>query len=182
MLTLTIPEIEYWDEIKEEFVYQPEVILKLEHSLLSISKWESKWNKPFLSNYEKTHEETIDYIRCMLLNKNVGDDILYRLPDNIVHVITDYINAPMSASKVNDNKTSEGHSREQITSELIYYWMIAMNIPFECQKWHLNRLLTLIRICNAKNTPPKKMSAREQSDYYASVNEKNKKFLMLKDR
>ena len=169
MLQITIPSTELWDEQKEEFVYTKEKTLQLEHSLVSISKWESKWNKSFLSSKEKTTEEIIDYIRCMTITQNVDPEIYTRLPNQTIQQIYDYINAPMTATVFSDTGR-KGGNRDVITSELIYYWMIALNIPFECQKWHLNRLLTLIRVCEIKNAPPKKMSKRETMSRNAALN------------
>ena len=169
MLRITIPEVELWDEEKQEFVYIKEQTLSLEHSLVSLSKWESKWNKAFLGKTEKTPEETLDYIKCMTITQNVDPEIYnYLTPDNI-NQVNKYIEAPMTATTFSNEKVSSA-SRETVTSELIYYWMIALNVPFECQKWHLNRLLTLIRVCNIKNTPPKKMSKRELMSRNSALN------------
>ncbi|MGB4293547.1 MAG: hypothetical protein WBJ37_11785, partial [Bacteroidales bacterium] len=147
MLQITIPAVELWDERKQEFVTTKEQTLQLEHSLVSISKWESKWCKPFLSKQEKTSEETLDYIKCMTITQNVDPEVYNYLTNKNIEEINNYINAPMTATYFSDEKTSKT-SREQVTAELIYYWMIALNIPFECQKWHLNRLLTLIKVCS----------------------------------
>ena len=174
MLQITIPSTELWDERKEEFVYVKEKTLQLEHSLVSLSKWESKWNKSFLSSSDKTNEEIIDYIRCMTITQNVDPEVYTRLKNNVIKQIYDYINAPMTATVISDTKRGGG-SREVITSELIYYWMIALNIPFECQKWHLNRLLTLIRVCEIKNTPPKSMNRREIMNRNAALNAARRK-------
>lgn len=176
MLTLTIPAKEFWDESKSEFVYTKEQTLHLEHSLVSLSKWESKWNKAFLSNRDKTDEEILDYIKCMTLTPNASPDIYrYLTRDNFVE-INDYIAAPMTATVFSDEKTSKA-SREIVTAELIYYWMIALSIPFECQHWHLNRLLTLIKVCNIKNAPPKKRSKREIMSRNAALNAARRKQL-----
>lgn len=169
MLTITIPATEEFDEIKGEFLYTKEQTLQLEHSLISISKWESKWCKPFLSKNDKTAEEIIDYIKCMTLNTNVGDDVYRCLTQANLDKINKYIEAPMTATCFYEDKNGKSN-REVITSELIYYWMIALQIPFECQKWHLNRLLTLVRVCNIKNAPPKKMSKREIMSRNAKLN------------
>lgn len=174
MLQITILSTELWDEQKEEFVYTKEKTLQLEHSLVSISKWESKWNKSFLSSKEKTTEEIIDYIRCMTITQNVDPEIYTRLSNRTIQQIYDYINAPMTATVFSDTGR-KGGNRDVITSELIYYWMIALNIPFECQKWHLNRLLTLIRVCEIKNAPPKKMSKRETMSRNAALNAARRK-------
>ena len=176
MLQITIPGIELWDESREIFTQTKEQTLQLEHSLVSLSKWESKWGKAFLSKQEKTYEETIDYIKCVTITQNVDPNVYNHLSKSIIDKITEYIEAPMTATYFSKEQSS-GNSREQVTSELIYYWMIALNIPFECQKWHLNRLLTLIRVCNIKNQPPKKMSKRAIMSRNAALNAARRKQL-----
>ena len=176
MLKITIPSAELWDEDKEEFVYTKEQTLQLEHSLVSLSKWESKWCKAFLSKHEKTFEETVDYVKCMTLTQNVNSDVYQYLTNKNIAEINRYIEAPMTATYFSDNKIGKT-SREQITSELIYYWMVALNIPFECQKWHLNRLLTLVKVCNIKNQPPKKRSRKEILSRNAALNAARRKQL-----
>ena len=179
MLEIVVPARELWDEINQEFIVTKEQTLQLEHSLLSISKWESKWCKPFLSKQEKTKEETMDYIRCMTLTKNVDGNVYNFLTNNNIDQINKYIDAPMTATWFSEDKNTKGN-REQITSELVYYWMIALNIPLECQEWHFNRLLTLIRVCNIKNQKPKKMSRRELMSRNASLNAARKQRLNTK--
>ena len=174
MLQITIPSTELWDEEKQEFKNTKEYVLQLEHSLVSISKWESKWNKVFLSKEEKTYEETIDYIKCMTITQNIPDEVYRYITKSNVDKIDKYISAPMTATWFT-KETPNKINKETVTSELIYYWMIALNIPFECQKWHLNRLLTLIRVCNIKNTPPKKMSKRSLAQRNAAINAARKK-------
>lgn len=169
MLQITVPAVEYWDERTEEFVYREAKTLQLEHSLVSISKWESKWHKPFLRKEDKTNEEILDYIKCMTITQNVSPDVYSRLTPENVNEIRAYFEDSMTATTFSEDRTSKG-GREIVTSELIYYWMIALNIPFECQKWHLNRLLTLIRVCNVKNAPPKKRSKRDLTSRYAALN------------
>ena len=164
---------EYYDEEKEEFVYPKIVTLQLEHSLVSISKWESTWCKPFISKTEKTYEETLDYIKCMTLTKNVDDEVYEYINQDHVDKIKTYINAPMTATTFSADNTKKGKS-EIITSELIDYWMISLGINFECRKWHLNRLLTLIQVCNIKNTPPKKRSKRDILNQYEAINKANR--------
>ena len=176
MLQITIPAGELWDERKQEFVKVEERTLQLEHSLISLSKWESKWCKCFFSKESKTAEETIDYIKCMTLTQNVKQDVYDHLTKENIDEINKYIEAPMTATHFYEDKNNRP-SREAITSELIYYWMIALNIPFECQKWHINRLLTLIRVCNVKNQPPKKMSKRELMSRNAALNAARRKQL-----
>lgn len=175
MLQITIPatdDIEMWDERTETFVMKPGVkaqTLQLEHSLVSLSKWESKWCKAFLSKKEKTVEETIDYIKCMTLTQNVNPEVYNNLTQENIAQINKYIESPMTATYFSEDKNAKG-SREVVTAELIYYWMIALQIPFECQKWHLNRLLTLVKVCNVKNSPPKKMSKRDIASRNAKLN------------
>lgn len=163
MLKITIPTREYWDANKEEFIQIKGQSLQLEHSLVSLSKWECKWQKPFITNSkndDKTSEELLDYVKCMTLTQNVNPDVYLNIDAKTVEEIKEYIDAPMTATTFNDRNSGPG-SREVITAEIIYYWMITLNIPFECQKWHLNRLLALIKVCSIKNTPPKKMSNSE---------------------
>lgn len=174
MLQITIPAIEQWDEQKQEFIQTKGQTLQMEHSLVSLSKWESKWNIPFLSKGEKTYEQTLDYIKCMTITPNVDSDVYNGLTSEHIEQINKYIEAPMTATTFTDNKNGKGN-REIITAELIYYWMISLNIPFECRKWHLNSLLTLIRVCNVKNAPPKKMSKRATVNQYAQLNAARRK-------
>lgn len=161
MLKIIIPNQEFWDEKKEEFINTKSTILQLEHSLVSLSKWESKWHKPFLSKGNKTSEETIDYIRCMTLTQNVNPSIYNFITNEIIKQVSNYIDDPMTATwfSKEDKKLS---SREVITAEIIYYWMVTLNIPFECQKWHLNRLLTLIKVCNLKNNTSQQTLSKNQ--------------------
>ena len=175
MLQITIPPVEKWDESRMEFVQTKGQTLQLEHSLVSLSKWESKWKKIFLSNTEKTYEETLDYVKCMTLTQNVDPDVYDNLTKENIDAINTYIDDKMTATYFpNDHQSAKG-SNELVSSELIYYWMIALNIPFECQKWHLNRLLTLIKVCNVKNQPPKKMSKRDLLRSNASINADRRK-------
>lgn len=177
MLRIEIPITpEGWDEEKQEFVEPKTVSLQLEHSLVSLSKWESKWCKPFFSSGEKTVEETLDYIKCMTLTQNVNPDVYNHLTESNIREINSYIEAPMTATTFY-NDPNKGKSREIITAELVYYWMIALNIPFECRKWHINQLLTLIRVCENKNAPAKKMSKNEIIRRNAALNEARKKQL-----
>ena len=183
MLVITIPAtkpVELWDESKQEFVLKEgtkEQTLQLEHSLVSLSKWESKWCRPFLSKPPATPEETIDYIKCMTLTKNVNPDAYSNLTKENIDQIKAYINAPMTATTFYDDR-NKGRNNERVTSELIYYWMISLQIPVvECQKWHINRLLTLIRVCNIKNQPAKKRSRKEIMSRNAALNAARKKQL-----
>ena len=180
MLEITIPGTEEWDEDKEEFITTKETTLRLEHSLVSLSKWESRWGKPFLDSEDKTIEETLDYIRCMTLTQNVDPNVYYGLTSENVKQVEAYILAPMTATTISRRNNKTFGQKETITSELIYYWMIALNIPFECQKWHLNRLITLIEVCNIKNSPPKKLSRNELLMRNTELNAKRRKALNSK--
>ena len=159
MLRIEIPETEVFNERDNTFQIVNETSITLEHSLVSLSKWESKWCTPFLSKYEKSTAETLDYIKFMTLTQNVDDSVYARLTDKNYEEIKNYIESPMTATTIGDKKKKP--SREIITAEIIYYWMIALGIPFECQKWHLNRLLTLISVCSIKQQKPTKMSKKE---------------------
>lgn len=172
MLELTIPAIELYDEKNEIFISSKEQIICLEHSLVSLSKWESKWKKPFLSKTEKTTEETIDYVKCMTITHNVDPNIYNLLTNEHITQVKAYIDDPMTATTFANRSSTP--SRENITAELIYYWMVALTIPFECQKWHLNRLLTLIDVCNVKNQPAKKMNQKDIMRRNAELNAKRK--------
>lgn len=170
MLQIKIPiSPEGWDEEKQMFVEPKVKVLNLEHSLVSLSKWESKWCKPFLSKDAKTTEETIDYIRCMTLTQNVDPEVYTHLTAENIAQVNEYIGAPMTATTFREDKPGR-NNREIVTSELIYYWMIAQQIPVEFQKWHLNRLLTLIRVCNVKNAPPEKKSKGDIMRRNAALN------------
>lgn len=160
MLEIKVPITpELWDPVKEEFIEPVYTTLRLEHSLVSISKWESKWCKSFLSSESKTDEEIKDYVRCMTLTQNVDPSVYDKLSKENEEEIAKYIQLPLTATTFNENKKSQ--SREVITSELIYYWMIISGVPFECQKWPIQRLLALLRVCEVKNSGNKKMSRNE---------------------
>lgn len=175
MLSINIGQIELFNEQTNEFFYLKPIVLKLEHSLISISKWEAKWHKPF-SNSQKTDEEMRDYIRCMTLNGDLHPAYYSSLSREDITNIENYINDEMTATTFHTNGQQKrgAPSRKFITSEVIYYWMIVLNIPFECEKWHLNRLLTLIRVCNVESSP-KKMTKKETAAYYKALNAENRK-------
>lgn len=159
MLTIRIPENELFNEQTNEFIKIKAQTLSIEHSLVSISKWESKWHKPFLGKENKTWEESIDYIRCMTITQNVDKNAYYGISDSLMKTISDYVENPMTATTVRNMNNKKDNSI--ITAEIIYYWMIELGIPFECEKWHLNRLMMLIRVCSEKQGPQKKMSQRD---------------------
>lgn len=173
MLKIDVEGREIFNEATNEFITIKPQTLLLEHSLISISKWEAKWHKPFIpltkkEESERTVEQLLDYVRCMTLSSNVSPEVYYCLSDKNIQEILSYINDPMTASNVTDLGGKRGG--ERVTSELVYYWMVAYGIPFECEKWHFNRLLMLVKICNAKNRDPKKMSKRDIMKRNASLN------------
>lgn len=173
MLHLEIPSCELWDDANNVFIYTKAQKITLEHSLVAISKWESKWMKPFLEG-ERTNEEILDYIKCMTITQNVDEKIFEYLPDSILMQVVEYIESPRTATIIQDLKTT-ARTNEAVTSELIYYWMISWGIPMECQKWHLNRLITLIRIFVVKNSKQKKMSSRQIMSRNTSLNAARRK-------
>lgn len=179
-LTVVVPGGEFFDSTKEEFITVKPATLVMEHSLLSISKWEEKWCVPFIKgpnpkSQVKTDEMWLDYFKCMVISpKNVDIETLVAIPLNEQKRIAEYIEKSATASSVSEDDSGEG-SKEQITSELIYFWMISYNIPVEFQKWHLSRLIMLIRICQRKNEPPKKMSKAERSLRNAKISAQRRK-------
>ena len=179
MLQITIPAIELWDERTQEFVNRKEQTLQLEHSLVSVSKWESKWCKPFLGKTEMTDEEVRDYIRCMTITQKVDPEVYNYLTDENFRQIDEYIQAPMTATTFPEDHSSKG-KKQVITAEVIYSWMISLQIPVEFQKWHLNRLLTQIRACSVMNQSPKKMSKKEIMNQNRAINEARRRKLNSK--
>ena len=170
MLQLKIPDTELFDEKQEKFIQVKGATLALEHSLVSISKWESKYKKPFLSREEKTAEETLDYIKFMTITQNVDPAVYEHLRPEHIQQVMNYIDDPMTATTIS-KKEGQGGNRAVITSEVIYYYMTAYQIPFDpCQKWHLNRLMMLIKVCDEKNAPKKKMSRRDAANRYSNLN------------
>lgn len=180
MLTVTIPSKEFFDNATGLFHYTKEKTIVLEHSLVSLSKWESKWGKPFNDGKPKTIEEIVDYIRCMTITQNISNDTYDGITQEILEKVNSYIDEPMTATtfrSINKNDKHKKVGKDIITAEIIYYWMFSYNIPLECQKWHLNKLLTLIRIFNVKNTPQKKMSNKDTIKHNRALNNARKKKL-----
>lgn len=175
MLSITIPSARFYNEDTGEFIYKSAVTLKLEHSLLSVRRWESKWHKSFLDISSKgmTMEENMDYIRCMSIDQNVEAETIQRMTRKNYEDIIAYMNDPMTATTVKDIKNRG--PQKIITAEVLYAIMIEHGIPFECEKWHLNQLLMLIRVCSARNTPAKKQSKAETAAYYDALNNARRK-------
>lgn len=170
MLVVHVPEAERFDEATNEFIYVKETNIQLEHSLVSLSKWESKWHKPFFHpTMNKTNEETLDYIRCMTITQNVKPETYYALTKENITQIQQYIDDPMTATTFSNHQIGPPN-REIITAELIYYWMISYNVPVEFEKWHLNKLLALIHVLSIKNDKPKKMSKKAIMSRNAALN------------
>ena len=174
MLQITVPEREYYDSSRQEFITVPEQVLNLEHSLLSLKKWESKWKVPFLGSSEKTFEQSIDYVRCMTLNKNVDPKVYYGITPELYKQINDYIEDPMTATTFSKEE-GRGFNKTIITAEIIYFWIVSFRIPFEVQKWHLNSLLALVHVCEIKNSPKKKMKKKDIYSQNRALNEARRK-------
>lgn len=175
MIEIIVEETELFEDSTGFFTLVEKTVLKLEHSLMSIHKWEAKWHKPFLKT-DFTVNEILDYVRCMTITKNVDPNVYRCLTQNDMDAIVEYIKDPATAAWFNDNLIGASRNRgEIVTSETIYWWMIALNIPVEFEKWHLNQLLTLIKFVNLKNQPSKKMNKREAALYRAKLNEERRK-------
>lgn len=158
MLQIYLDDVHCFDEATETFIDIKGQMIKLEHSLVSISKWESKWKKPFLSKEGHTREETIDYIRFMTITQNVNPLLFRYISDENILRINAYMDDPMSATTFTKQEgKGSGSNGKYTTSEEIYYYMVACQIPWDAEKWHFNRLMTLIKICEERNKPKKKM-------------------------
>lgn len=179
MLKITVPAIELWDERNEMFIQTKGANLKLEHSLISISNWEMKWHIPYFRD-EKTEEQAIDYIRCMTLNKEVDSSVYFGLTQKNVEDINRYMQDEMTATRIKEIKKNGSRANQEVTSELIYYWMIQFGIPFSCEKWHINRLIMLIRVCAEENKPRKKRSTKDIASDYRALNAARKAALNTK--
>lgn len=170
MLRIAIGGNEYYDERENRIIEIPAKVVCLEHSLRSIAKWESKWNIPFLSNKEKTREQSVDYIRCMETTGRIDLSFMDLITPEQTKRVSEYINANMTATTIT-HRGGRKPSREIITAEILYYWMIQYGIPSEYDKWHLNRLLTLIEVCSIKSGPQQKMGHKEQMAQQRALNE-----------
>ena len=175
MICIKIPKTRYYNEDTKEFYYLPEVVLKLEHSLMSVRRWESRWKKSFFEAIggSMTGKERIDYVRCMCLDQMVDENVFKRLTRKNMDDIVAYINDPMTATTIKES--NQGGTKRIITAELLYYSMIEYGIPFECEKWHLNQLLTLIKVCGTKNTPRKKQTSAEIAAMYSAISASRRK-------
>ena len=170
MLKLHIEKSEFFDQRTRKFIDVPEMDIELEHSLVSLSKWEEIWEIPFLNSDNKTNEQVSSYVECMLLTENVPPVFLQTLTSEQYAAINDYISAKRTATTFS-NHAPQKNSGEFVTGELIYYWLVALQIPFQpTETWHLNKLLTLVKVVNAKNTPPKKMSRSEIASRQRQLN------------
>lgn len=173
MLKLTIPSRELYDEVEQCFIPQEEFTLELEHSLVSLSKWESFTLKPFLTNEGKTEKELEKYMEFMILSANYPEDWYRRLSEEQLLQISEYIESPQTATTFGEMPKKTGRN-EIITSELIYYWLVTFQISFEVENWHLNRLFALVRICNVKQQKPTPKSKTEVARHYRELNEKRR--------
>lgn len=177
MLRIVVKGCEMFDEETFEVTQAKDTVLCLEHSLISLARWESKWHKPFLENMEnRTYEEDIDYVRCMTITQNVDPTVYSRLSRENMKDIVEYMNDPMTASWFSDTKAPKG-KQKAVTAEIIYYWMISLEIPVEFEKWHLNRLLALIKVCNIENAPKKRMRKGDIYKQNRALNEARRKSL-----
>lgn len=176
-LIITVKGRELYDEINNEFINVKDQKLRLKHSLISLSKWESKWKKPFLDEKNKTVEETIDYIRFMTITQNVDPNVYLLITSKHIALVNEYLNDKMSATTFHEqpSKPGESHKKNIVTAEIIYYWMAKFNIPSEYQKWHLAKLMSLIKVCSIKEAPPKKMSKSEIAKRNKALNASRRK-------
>jgi hypothetical protein len=169
VLTITVPGTELWDEESEQFINTETFTLELEHSLVSLSKWESIVGKPFLGTSEKTTEEVLLYVQCMAISTGVPSEVYVGLTKENYEAIDKHINAKMTATWFRE-EPNNGHAKEIITAELIYYWMFSAGIPIECENWHLNRLFTLIKVFAAKQNPGKKPGRKDLAAQRSALN------------
>jgi hypothetical protein len=171
MLRISVPGSEFFDDATSKFITTEPLELELEHCLAAVSKWESKFEKPFLSSGNQTHAEVLAYVKCMVLNRGFDFDAPFELSPENLDQVNQYINSKQTATTFAKEHNSFSKTSEIVTSELIYYWMVSFNIPFECEHWNLNRLLALVKICSIKNGKPKKMSRNEVAQRNRELND-----------
>ena len=178
VLDLSIPGQEYWDEDKCEFIYTKDTILHLKHSLISLTRWEQKYKRRFLDQGPDKPDEILYYIKCMTMNREPIDDLVYQsISENDYEKVKAYIKDPMSCTTVPKKKKKTDEEPEPLSSELIYYYMTALQIPFDCEKWHLNNLLKLIELASYKNDPKDNKNKRSSAEImrdYARINKANR--------
>ena len=170
-IPITIPATEMWDPVAHRFYDVKERTITMEHSLVSLSKWESKWKIPFIGNKNLTAEQLLSYFQCMTIEKNVNPMIYQCLTAKQIDDIMKYIDDSMTATwfgKSDDDVAAQTDNRA-VTSELIYYWMFASGISKECEKWHLNRLITLIHVTSEENKPKKKRTEAERMAHHRAL-------------
>lgn len=176
-LRIEVKSEEEWDEVTETFQQGVYDILLLRHSLVSIDEWESKWHKAYFGSAKKTNEEAMDYIRCMTLNRDVDPIVYQHLTQADIQKISAYLEDPMTATTFREDKSKKRGRPETITAEIVYFWMLEYGIPFECRYWHINKLLTLVRVCNVKNSKPEKKSQKQLLQEHAAINARNRQLL-----
>ena len=174
VLDLYIPGKEFWNSELQEFIYTKDITLHLKHSLVSLTRWEQHYKRRFLDNGPKNEEEYRFYIQCMTLNKDVDPLVYTVLQEDDIKKVTDYLHDSMTATTLPKQNNNRSNS-EKLSSELIYYYMTALNIPFECEKWFLNNLIILISIASIKNNPQEKKSKPSWSSIRALNAERNAK-------
>lgn len=176
MLQITVPKTEIFNENTNQFLWIPETTIQMEHSLVSLSKWEEKHHKAYLDpKLQHSATEILDYFKCMTITKNVKDSVFLALSQRNIEEISSYINDPMTATTFNEMATTKKHSSKFITSEYLYFCMFSLGVPIECEKWHINRLMTLLKIFEEENKPQKKRSEAETLNYYAKLNAERKR-------
>ena len=182
MLNIKIKGQELFIPDKNEFVTISDQVLKLEHSLVSISAWEEKWHEKFLNpNIQMTQEQVLDYIKCMTLNEDFPEEAYNFLSSEDVKQIKEYMEDPHTATTINTlGQNRKKHTNKVTTAEEIYYMMFSYGIPKECETWHINKLLTLIEVFSVKNGGEKKMSTREIMQQNAALNAARKAKLNTK--
>lgn len=172
MLKVNVPVREWLDEKTNEFIRSPQTTLTLEHSLISVSKWEAKHRKPFSTSFEAgmSVEDFRDYVRCMTIGKTVDQMTYYALSPKNFEQIQQYISDPCTATTIRNTRKNKKRNNKVVTAELVYCWMFSNNIPMECEKWHFNRLMTLIQVCFLENREPEKMSKRDVMKQNSALN------------